>query len=55
MEEDDGDGYYAVVFLVLGENKTLIRRFNDERKVRGFVSKLRHSKKCRLISCPIIE
>ena len=55
MDEDDGDGYYAVVFLVLDENKKLIRRFNDSYKARLFVNKLKRSKKCRVLSCPIIE
>ncbi len=54
-EEDDGDGYYAVTFLILESNRRLIRRFNDSGEVLRFVNRLKRSKKCRVLSYPVID
>lgn len=43
----------TVTFIVLETGITVSREFNSYYKCRNFVNKLRHSTKCRLVSCPI--
>lgn len=46
---------YEIIFLVL-ENKTQVSKsFDSEYKARKFVNKLKHSKKCRLLSYPLFR
>lgn len=44
-----------VVFLVKETGAIVERVFDSEYFCRRFVNKLRHSKRCRLISCPLFS
>lgn len=51
---ESGDGYLKVEFM--NENGVeLARNFNSEYKARNFVNKLKHSKRCTLISYPLFK
>lgn len=43
---------YEVTFLVLKSKTEVTKTFNSEYFARKFVYKLKHSKKCRLLSYP---
>ena len=46
-------GLYSVEYIVHKTNKRLVQRFSSPYLARKFVNRLRHSKKCTLISYPI--
>lgn len=46
-------GFYRVVFLVNKTNEKLQRNFDSPYLAREFVRKLKHSKRCTLVSAPI--
>lgn len=52
---DTSSGYYQVTFLVNATKERLTRSFDSPYFARQFVNKLRHSRRCTLISCPIFE
>ena len=43
---------YEVTYLVLESNTEVTKSFDSEYKARKLVNKLKHSKKCRLLSYP---
>ena len=43
---------YEVIYLVLESNTEVTKSFDSEYQARKFVNKLKHSKKCRLLSYP---
>lgn len=49
------DGYYKVKFIVLESGAEVTKGFDSPYLARKFVNKLRHSKKCRLVSYPYFE
>ena len=51
--QDDGLGFYKVTFRVNSTNKELLRSFDSEHFCREFVRKLKHSKRCTLLSYPL--
>ena len=51
--QDDGLGFYKVVFLNKRTNVELLRTFDSEYFCREFVRKLKHSKTCTLLSYPL--
>ena len=44
--------YYNVTFIVRATGEALTKSFDSEYMARQFVNKLRHSKKCALVSYP---
>lgn len=46
---------YEVTFLVLESNTEVTKTFDSEYLARKFVNKLKHSKKCRLLSYPYLR
>ena len=56
-EEDYGnvDGCYKVTFLIKETGKRFVRGFSSPYQARLFVNKLKHSKKCMVISHPIFD
>lgn len=46
-------GYYKVSFLVLRTGEIVEKGFDSLYLCRRFVNKLRYSKRCQMISCPI--
>lgn len=48
-------GKFNVTFLVNASREKLIRSFDSPYQARAFVNKLRHSKRCTLISYPIFN
>ena len=46
---------YDVTFLVLISNTKVTKSFTSAYLAQKFVNKLKHSKKCRLISYPLFE
>lgn len=44
-----------VTFVVLASNTKVTKWFASEYQARRFVNKLKHSKRCRLISCPLFR
>lgn len=46
-------GFYKVTFLVNKTNQKLERSFDSPYMAREFVRKLKHSKRCRLLSAPL--
>lgn len=51
--EDDNLGFYKVTFIENGTHRVLLRSFDSEYLCRQFVNKLKHSKRCKLLSCPL--
>lgn len=43
---------YDITFIVRGTGEKLVRTFRDEHEAYLFANKLRHSRKCVLVSCP---
>lgn len=52
---DVGTGYYKVTFFVNATNQKLTRSFDSEYQAYNFVNKLKHSKKCTLVSYPLFK
>lgn len=48
-------GHYKVTYLVNKTQEKLTRGFESEYHARQFVNKLRHSKRCTLVSFPIFS
>ncbi len=46
---------YVVTFIVVDTKTTVSRRFTSEYLARKFVNKLKHSKRCRLVSYPLFK
>lgn len=46
-------GYYIVTFLVKETGKIIDRGFLSAREAENFARKLKYSKKCELLSCPL--
>ena len=46
-------GFYKVTFLVNKTNEKLQRSFDSPYLAREFVRKLKHSKRCTLVSAPL--
>lgn len=46
---------YTVRFLIVESGIVVDKDFESYIKCRNFVNKLRFSKKCRLISCPLFK
>lgn len=46
---------YNVTFRVINSGAILTRSFDSEYMARKFVNKLRHSKKCALLSYPLFK
>lgn len=51
-ENDTGKGYYKVTFLVNASRVKLTRSFDSPYLARKFVNKLKHSRRCTLLSHP---
>lgn len=49
---DKGTGFYKVTFIVNDTLQKLTRSFDSEYQAWVFVNKLRHSKRCTLLSYP---
>lgn len=49
------EGYYKVKFMVNATGAIVEKSFNTYNGCFSFVNKLRHSKKCTLISHPIYQ
>lgn len=47
--------YYDVTYIVNATGAKLKRSFESEYMARKFVNKLRHSRKCTLVSCPLFH
>lgn len=47
------NGFYNVTFLVNTTGEKVVKSFNSEYNARNFVNKLKHSRKCTLISYPL--
>lgn len=47
--------HYNIDYIVLKTNVRLTKSFESEFMARKFVNKLKHSKECFLISCPIFK
>lgn len=54
-DNDTGTGYYKVYFLVNATKEKLVRSFDSLYLAEKFVNKLRFSKRCTLISCPLFD
>lgn len=52
---DTTQGFYKVMFMVNATGEQLMRGFSSEYLAWKFVNKLKHSKKCTLIACPIFK
>lgn len=48
-------GKFNVTFLVNASREKLTRSFDSQYQARVFINKLRHSKRCTLISYPIFN
>lgn len=48
-----GEPGYLVEYLINKTNKRLVQKFSSPYQARKLVNRLRHSKKCTLISYPI--
>ena len=48
-------GELSVVFLVKETGARVTKTFDSEYLCRKFVNKIKHSKKCALISCPLFH
>lgn len=48
-------GFYNVTFLVNATGARLTRSFDSEYLARKFVNKLKFSKRCTLLSCPLFS
>lgn len=46
---------YEVVYLIRESGVKVTKNFDSPYLCRRLVNKLRHSKKCELISCPMLE
>ncbi len=55
LSNDTGTGYYNVVFLVNATGQKLVRSFDSEYMAWKFVNKLKHSRRCRLVSYPLFK
>ena len=55
LSNDEGTGYYKVVFFVPETGQKLVKSFDSEYMVRKFVNKLKHSRRCRLVSYPLFK
>ena len=51
-DSESCSGYYEVTYIVKATGVKLVRSFDDEFACHRFVNKLRHSKKCTLVSYP---
>ena len=47
--------YYNVTFIVNATRETLTRSFDSEYLAWKFVNKLKHSKRCTLVSYPLFK
>lgn len=45
----------TVVFIVKATGQKVVREFTSEYHARIFVNRLRHSKRCVLVSCPLFK
>ena len=52
---EPGSGYYEVTYIVKETGVKLIRSFESESACYRFVNKLKHSKKCTLVSYPFFS
>ncbi len=48
-------GYYNVTFIVNETRQKLTKSFDSPYLARVFVNKLRHSKRCTLVSYPLLD
>lgn len=56
LSNDTGmDFTYKVVFLVNATGQKLVRSFDSEYMAWKFVNKLKHSRRCRLVSYPLFK
>ena len=46
---------YRVTFLVKGEERALVRSFTSPYQARVFADKIKRSKRCTLVSCPLFN
>lgn len=53
--KDTGSGFYKVRFCVLSTGVELTKSFDSEDLARKFVNRLKHSKRCELISHPVFR
>lgn len=54
-ENDTGKGYFKVTFLVNASRVRLTRSFDSPYLARKFVDKLKHSRRCTLLSYPVFN
>lgn len=52
---DESAGYFQVVFIVKETGQRLVRGFDSPYLARKFVNKLKHSKRCSLVSYPVFN
>lgn len=45
---------YKVKYIVLATGAVIEKEFRELYHCRVFLNKIKHSKKCRVISCPIV-
>lgn len=48
-------GYYNVTFIVNASRQKLTKCFDSPYQARVFVNKLKHSKRCTLVSYPLFQ
>ncbi len=51
-DTDISVGYYQVIFIIRETGQRLMRGFDSPYLARKFVNKLKHSKRCILVSYP---
>ena len=54
-ERSDAEQQYHVTFIVKATQTKLTRSFSSPFYARQFVNKLKHSKRCILVSCPLFN
>lgn len=50
-----GAGFYRVTYIVNKTNEKLTRSFDSPYLAKQFVNKLKYSKRCRLVSAPLLH
>ncbi len=54
-DNDTGTGYYKVYFLVNDTKEKLVKSFDSLYLAQKFVNKLKYSKRCTVIACPLFK
>ena len=55
VSDDTTEGFYKVRFIINATNEYLVRGFDSPYLASKFVNKLKHSKRCTLVSCPAFD